>query len=499
MGNEEENGLPICQLEKVQNMVTNTYTKQHISPARRYHPSYIPGRETDNLEVTWWDGYIWDEALPALPREEIEVGFWLDTLCVPREKELRKKAILQMRQIYQCAHRVLVIDSSLLDLSIETDLITKYFRLYLSNYLRRLWTLQEAVMARSLIFQLKDGSITPRELEHETLEYKSVIQFYSDIIQHCSDPFDTLFDFYVIGDAHVQELTPEIAFAPFADAIQHRSTKQPLDETLCFAAILRMDVDPLLKVADDKRMEKFFEMLGTIDATIIFNNFPRLSTPGFRWAPQSIIGQAYNLFPISHERSWEVERGMGEIIEGGGLHVTFPGIDLDLASIGPHLGTKFYFTEDVTSTTWYLVRLLPDSEGNYHEWKQGAHYAIIAFEEVKKDTPLSDSIIVIVESEEGSERITVTPVARAKFEVPTQTQKVRLKAVAASHIEGSTRFAQKTKKFLRGSKIIKYGAKVIAETVKVVTEHIKLGKVSFDGIYLAEGRRLDSEQKWRVM
>lgn len=71
--------------------------------------------------------------------------------------------------------------------------------------------------------------------------------------------------------------------------------------------------------------------------------------------------------------------------------------------------------------------------------------------------------------------------------------------IAASHIEGSTRFAQKTKKFLRGSKIIKYGAKVIAETVKVVTEHIKLGKVSFDGIYLAEGRRLDSEQKWRVM
>lgn len=496
-------------------MVTESYTKQHITPARRYHPNYIPGQIPDDPEVKWWDGYTWEEALPAIPKDEVDVGFWMDTLCVPREKELRKKAILQMRYIYQYSHRVLVIDSTVLNLDIDADLTTKFFRLYLSNYLRRLWTLQEAVLARSLIFQLKGGALTPRELSDQISNYDSVKHFYSEMVRNCSDPFDTLFDFYVFTDAKADEITPEMAFAPFADAIQHRATKQPLDETLCFAAIIRLEVDPLMTASDEKRMEKFFELLGTVDATIIFNSFPRLSSPGFRWAPQSFIGQGYELFTIPNERSWAIERGHGTVQPGGGLHVSFPGADLDPRTIHPHLGNVFYFTDDITSPTWYQVRLQPDADGKYPEWQANGHYAFITFEEFKDEMSPTEALLGLVESHkyvaekepakegevEESTRVTFSFVARAKIAIPNQTQMARLKALTASHMEGTTKLTQNTKKLMKTSKLVSYGAKMVTGYVNLVAQTAQaLGVgVSFDGTYVAQGKILKADQKWNIM
>jgi hypothetical protein len=465
MGNEDENKLPACQLDKVQSMVTDSYTKRHISTARRYHNDYSEGHSEDG-SLEWWDGDKWDEALPALPKEEVDVGFWMDTLCVPREKELRRKAILKMRLIYEYAHRVLVFDAAIMTVPFDCDITSKYFRLYQSNYLRRLWTLQEAVLARSLFFQLKGGALTAHELEDEARSYASVKHFYSNLIHNCATPFETLFEFYVFLGTKPDDITVDMAFSPFVDAICHRATKQPEDETLCFTALLRLDVDALLKAPDNRRMEKFFDLVGTLDSEIIYNTFPRLQTPGYRWAPRSFIGQAYSLSPILNARSWENERPSAEIRPGGGLLFISPGALLDKQMTGPHLGTEFYFTHGKPST-WYHIRLEPDHDGQCAQWKADAEYAIITFENVNKDSPPSEAVLGIVESTDDEDRITVEPVSRAKMTVPDQALLKKKKSLAAQYLKGTKKFKEIEK--------------------------------SFKGVYPVSGERLKGKQKWCVM
>ena len=136
---------------------------------------------------------------------------------------------------------------------------------------------------------------------------------------------------------------------------------------------------------------------------------------------------------------------------------------------GPHLGTEFYFTLE-KSSTWYLVRLDPDHEGQYYEWQSDAHYAIISFEKISKDSPISSAVLGIIESTDDENCITVTPVSLAKVEVPEQGLLKKLKSTAAPYLKG-------------------------IKTFKEGKEKLKL----FKSIYPIRGERLGSKQKWCVM
>jgi hypothetical protein len=168
------------------------------------------------------------------------------------------------------------------------DVFTKSFHLYNSNYVRRLWTLQEAVLARSLIFQYKGGAQSSQELKEEAATFKSVREYYSTISNRWTWASDSIFDFYVFVTGPDVESSAESAFHPFANAIRSRSTKRAEDETLCFASILHLDVAHSLpyqmKAAWRSVWRNYsrIEMVGKLDSTIIFSEFPRLTTPGYK-------------------------------------------------------------------------------------------------------------------------------------------------------------------------------------------------------------------------
>src|SRR5271154_1958401 len=114
MGNNEQNSLPVCHLNRLQRMV---------------------------------------DGIGSGP-------FWIDTLCVPVQqeyKEYRNQAIRQMAYIYKQARSVLVLDSWLQEICHSHDIVEKMVRLYLCGWLRRLWTMQEGLLAKNLYFQFKDG------------------------------------------------------------------------------------------------------------------------------------------------------------------------------------------------------------------------------------------------------------------------------------------------------------------------------------------------------
>lgn len=97
------------------------------------------------------------EAAMSLPQSQESVAFWIDSLCIPKEQSLRTKAIKQMAHIYQSAKSIIILDGTLLKCSIHTSPEEILLRIYISAWMDRVWTFQEAVLAQQLYFKMKDG------------------------------------------------------------------------------------------------------------------------------------------------------------------------------------------------------------------------------------------------------------------------------------------------------------------------------------------------------
>jgi hypothetical protein len=93
------------------------------------------------------------------------IPFWVDTICVPFNKgPLKMLAIREMAQVYRNADKVLVFDSGLQQVSLNTPASECLTQIEISSWNERLWTIQEAVFAKALYFQFKDGLIGLQKL-----------------------------------------------------------------------------------------------------------------------------------------------------------------------------------------------------------------------------------------------------------------------------------------------------------------------------------------------
>lgn len=354
-GNPLCNSLPKCQLVYLQCLIDNLYnSKQDDQRGRRIYGA-------KKLE-------------PMGDPSERAVGFWIDTLCVPVGNEkLRGQAIKQMRSIYQGAHRVLVLDSWVQELDRKTSIVEKAVRLYLSNWQHRLWTLQEGVLARNLHFQFKDGPQTLKQLFKDQNKYqKSPIGFYSSLVG-LTLPLIPTFGFTLEYFAEDQtETPPHETFQAMLPGIKERTTTRKSDETICFSTLIGLgpsDFDKLLAAKGDKRMEVFLEAVGNFLQDIIFNDLPRLKTPGFRWAPRSWLGQSQEILTVGPRDS---ELGG---ISGGGLVVAFPGIKL--GPVRPQLGKTIIVVWRKDHLLGCRVVLKPAEDDENYEWDPASSYAVV--------------------------------------------------------------------------------------------------------------------------
>lgn len=65
-------------------------------------------------------------------------------------------AVLQMREVYTQAERVLIYDAELMASTGEASYEKLEMRISYSRWIRRLWTVQEVVLAKRLIYQSAD-------------------------------------------------------------------------------------------------------------------------------------------------------------------------------------------------------------------------------------------------------------------------------------------------------------------------------------------------------
>jgi hypothetical protein len=266
MGDPLSNRLPRCQMD-------------HIAKLLRSLPPYPEIAETaiSNL-ADMLKGY----------EKPSDYYFWMDTLCVPvKNHRLRQHAINKMRDVYQLAANVLVLDHELMQHpSLDRPYAELFTRITCSTWLRRLWTLQEATLNRNVLFQFADRAIYAGG-------GSALSQMQAFDNRH--NPWDLVawecsrYTLNFIGT--FPHLSQALRMNIIWDSIRHRTTSRGGDEPLCIGILLELDIDALQSEPDACTVKKFWSLHAAtgVPAQVLFVPGPRLQDEGLRWAPEHLL------------------------------------------------------------------------------------------------------------------------------------------------------------------------------------------------------------------
>ncbi|KAG8530624.1 uncharacterized protein KY384_004662 [Bacidia gigantensis] len=242
---------------------------------------------------------------------------WIDTICCPLEAHFQTKALALMGETYRDATAVLVLDSELqmTDCSFLDDMEI-CTRIACSTWMTRLWTFQEAFLARNLYFQFKDQVLSFDALRyvHNTIDSRINLRMLHKVIKSRMNGIQIR--------QTKDTLRPEQRLMMLAKALQGRSVSVASDEPLCLSTLLDLPLRRVAETEPRERMKEFWHLLSKsrfgIPSIVMFSHCPRIQDPGFRWAPSTMMGDTALLL------STIVSPSGGLSPEG--LRVTLPGV-----------------------------------------------------------------------------------------------------------------------------------------------------------------------------
>ena len=187
-----------------------------------------------------------------------------------------------MRSVYSRATRVLVLDQELMQSSMDSCSEEKLARITCSTWIRRMWTLQEAALARVTYFQFAGEPVVvlddplPAAGENPHSEsFDNEVMYYSH-----------LFEFNWWKKPRMTELS-RICFA--FRALKSRSTSHTADQPICLAILLDLDLNELMDAPESYRMGKLWSMCPQVPAGLLFLPGNKLTDKNLGWAPASCM------------------------------------------------------------------------------------------------------------------------------------------------------------------------------------------------------------------
>ena len=183
-------------------------------------------------------------------------AFWIDTLCIPvapEYKTARKLAIARLAGTFRQARQVLVLDADLQRSSKFCSRTELAIRTMCSGWMRRLWTLQEAVMSEKAANASKvDVQFGEGALEFNSVAGKSVRNLY-----HTESAMASIFS------AFPQFRTRDRTYASLARALRYRTTSKKEDEAVYLALILGLDHYQIAAIVDEATAETRMQRMYT--------------------------------------------------------------------------------------------------------------------------------------------------------------------------------------------------------------------------------------------
>jgi hypothetical protein len=277
------------------------------------------------------------------------VPFWIDTLSCPVEPEsATEQAIALMRETYTNADKVLVFDSYLEAVNSKdmTD-FEQAFRIVCTGWTRRLWTLQEGVLAKAIYFQFADAAINADDLfmrlAQPPISYRTIPVFHSWLEIRLS--WNGKLNHSIISSEFVWMLYRALRF---------RTTSVSTDEPLCLSTLAGVELKKVLEEKKQDRMRRFWELIPKLSTALLYWNGPRLNVPGLRWAPASLLGASPEAF-LAHSAK-QITEAKEAIRTPSGLVLTSPGILLG----GWTTSVRKSFWLRCSEDFWYYVDLASD-------------------------------------------------------------------------------------------------------------------------------------------
>jgi hypothetical protein len=310
LGNVTTNTLPACRLPFLRRALWQSNLPMKLFPQVIKdelvgYLSFVALQCSQAGERRQFAPGLWDNDIPA---------FWIDTLGVPHDRDLKRKAIQAMSSTYQNAAKVLVIDSTLAGLAVgaqtsglhcEARPTAELFGfLAAAPWMRRLWTLQEGLLAKQILIMFSEGPI----------DLENLLNSVPSCVKHCRDTGELVRRQLANGIANIGLFSTNAAALPAERRIElvwnasvGRTASKPGDATLCLATSLQIDPTALLKSSGDERVKRFyyslpqtsFEGLSVIriNESIIFSGKEKLADIGFRWADKHITRKIWKSGP----------------------------------------------------------------------------------------------------------------------------------------------------------------------------------------------------------
>ena len=292
--------------------------------------------------------------------------YWLDTLCCPSASGPGKTTTLgMMKQIYENASHVLVLDLSLQAYNLEDMcMLEACVRVFTSPWLRRLWTLQEGAFAKKLLIQFCDRHITVEEIFASLRDTFRSEGCQDKELVHDLVPQYSAFSNYVGDNANVD-------LRRVSKALRFRSVSVPADEALCLANLLGLNENlAKLKTGRMERMWQLLSLSRRLPSRIVFFDGPKIRQKGYRWAPSTLLGLEFQLESY-------MSKGLSEsaTVNPHGLVVQFAGVLLSVPKpVSPNLRNsreaqqaRSLHIRHVHSGRWWFLSYPPFTNPIYTE------------------------------------------------------------------------------------------------------------------------------------
>ena len=289
LGNQRASSLPACQLRRIYHILRPLVKPLKGVSTTRWREIVKLGLSDSEKDVER------GEDLPPVTKSCV---FWMDTLCLPKQKPQRNLAINQMNRIYAEAQQVVVLDHDIRKIGIDRQEEEILANLVSSAWMSRCWTFQEGRLAQQLLINidhsLRDPFAVYNQVAKEVATYGPGRGIWSDTLQLRRELASGLYRMRPMKDERTRSTELDY-FADIWNEMVSRTTSRAEDEIKILTLMLDLSVTELESISgDDLRLKAVFRTQEELPLSFLFTE--TLSDRGNNdeiWLPENLTATTY--------------------------------------------------------------------------------------------------------------------------------------------------------------------------------------------------------------